>query len=70
VGEILQQFQGKDYPAAYQGVNSLLSMSGITPAQSTLAGRVMLTLSGLMQAAQAQGDQNSSAMLEYIKRNK
>jgi hypothetical protein len=68
--EVLRQLQAKDYPAAYQGVNSLFGMAGITPAQTTLASRVMLTLSGLMQAAQAQGDQNSAAMLNYIKRNK
>jgi hypothetical protein len=70
VNDILQALQSKDYPAAYQGVNSIYGMAGVTEAQRALGARVIMTLNGLMQAAQAQGDQNSGAMLDYIKKSK
>ena len=42
------------------------AVDGNSKAQRFLATRVMLTLNGLLQIAQAQGDQNATAALKVL----
>ena len=62
--------QAKDYAAAYQAVQILCNLPDETKDQRLLAARAMLTVSGLLEAAQAQGDQKAAAILNYQKKNR
>jgi hypothetical protein len=54
----------KDYPAAYQEVQALCNLPGETKEQRRLAARALLTITGLLQAAQAQGDSGAATALK------
>jgi hypothetical protein len=62
--------QNKDYPVAHQDVQILCDMPGATKEQRLVAIRSSLTLTGLLQAAQAQGDEKAAAVLTQQKRMK
>jgi hypothetical protein len=62
--------QAKDYPAAYDAVQALTSVPGTTQEQRALAARASLTIYGLLQAAQAQGDDKAAAALRYHQMSK
>jgi hypothetical protein len=64
VGRLNSALQGKDYPAAYQEVQALCILPGETKEQRALSARALLTITGLLQTAQAQGDQNAAAALK------
>jgi hypothetical protein len=65
VAKLNSSLQGKDYPAAYNAVQDLGGLPDATTEQRTLAARAMLTIYGLLQEAQAKGDDNASAALRY-----
>ena len=60
----------KDYTSAYQAVQFLCNLPQATTEQRSVSVRASLTIFGLMQTASTQGDQNSAAMIDYIKRNR
>jgi len=62
--------QAKDYPAAYDAIQALGNVPDTTIEQRKLTARAMLTIYGLLQTAQAQGDDNASAALSYHQRTK
>jgi hypothetical protein len=64
VGRLTSALRTNDYPAAYQEVQSLCSLPGETRAQRTVAARALLTITGLLQTAQAQGDERSANALK------
>ena len=68
--QMIASLQKKDYPAAYQDVQFLCNMPGETKQQRLLAARSMLTITGLLQAAQAQGDQQAAAALKVYQSTK
>jgi len=63
VGRLTAALQSKDYPAAYQEVQALCSLPGETREQRALAARALLTVTGLLQTAQDQGDERAAAAL-------
>jgi hypothetical protein len=63
VSRLTSALQGKDYPAAYEEVQALCSLPGETSEQRALAARALLTMTGLLQTAQAQGDERAAAAL-------
>jgi hypothetical protein len=65
VGRLTTALQSKDYPAAYLEVQALCSLRGETKEQRELSARALLTITGLLQSAQAQGDQNAAAALKF-----
>ncbi len=65
VAKISSSLQAKDYPAAYNAVQTLGSLPEASAPQRALTARAMLTIYGLLQTAQAQGDENASAALRY-----
>jgi hypothetical protein len=62
-GRLTAALQGKDYPAAYQEVQVLCTLHGETSEQRALAARTLLTITGLLQTAQEQGDERAAAAL-------
>jgi len=64
VGRLTSALEGKDYPAAYQAVEALSNFQDQTREQRVLAARALLTITGLLQAAQAQGDQGAATALK------
>jgi len=70
IDEIASEVQTNGYPAAFQAVQILSAVPGVTKEQQFMTTRAMLTLNGLLQTAQAQGDQNASAALKAYLRNK
>jgi len=63
VGRLTSALQSKDYPAAFQEVQALCSLPGETREQRALAARALLTITGLLQTAQAEGDERAAAAL-------
>jgi hypothetical protein len=70
VAHLNTSLQAKDYPAAHEDVQVLCNMPVATKEQRLVAVRASLTLTGLLQAAQAQGDQKAAEVLAQQKRMK
>jgi hypothetical protein len=65
VGKITSALQTKDYPAAYDAVQALGTLPDASQSQRVLTARAALTIYSLLQAAQAQGDENAAAAIRY-----
>jgi hypothetical protein len=63
VGRVISALQSKDYPTAYEKIQTLCALQEETKEQRLLAARVLITLTGLLQTAQAQGDESAAAAL-------
>ncbi|HEV7926844.1 MAG TPA: hypothetical protein VGR14_15905 [Verrucomicrobiae bacterium] len=63
VGRLISTLQSKDYPAAFQEVQALCNLPGETKEQRALAARALLSITGLLQTAQDQGDEKAAAAL-------
>ena len=70
VAKITTGLQSKDYPAAYDAVQALGSVPDATKEQRALTARAMLTIYGLLQEAQSQGDDKAAAALRYHQMSK
>ncbi len=68
--KVLKAVESKAYPAAYQATQELTMAPGATPAQQALAARALMTVTGLLQTAQAQGDESAAAALKVIQSTK
>jgi hypothetical protein len=62
--------EAKDYPAAYEAVQLLFNLPVATKDQRMVSVRASLTINGLLQTAQGQGDQNAAAVLTLQKKLK
>jgi hypothetical protein len=67
---VLKALAAKDYPAAYQAVQELCSAGNATKEQQRLAARAMITIAGLLQTAQVQGDEKAAAALKSYQSTK
>lgn len=67
---VLKALADKDYPAAFQAVQELCSVGDATKPQQTLAARAMVTIQGLLQSAQAQGDEKATAAIKQYQSTK
>lgn len=54
--EVAKATREKNYPAAYQGMQVLVSLHDATPEQRTVAARAMLAITTLLREAEAKGD--------------
>jgi hypothetical protein len=70
VGHLISALQSKDYPTAYQEVQVLGNFPDETSEQRTLDARALLTLTELLQAAQAQGDERAASVLKLRQMNR
>ena len=62
--KVLKALEAKDYPAAHEAAQNLAMAPGANKAQQTLAARALLTITGLLQTAQAQGDEKAAEALK------
>jgi predicted lipoprotein len=62
--KVVDAVQAKDYPAAHVAVQELSSAPGATKNQQTLAARAFVTITGLLQTAQSQGDEKAGTVLK------
>jgi hypothetical protein len=65
VAKVTSGLQTKDFPAAYDAIQALGAVPSTTKEQRSVATRAMLTIYGLLQEAQSQGDEKSAAALRY-----
>jgi len=65
VGELNSGLQNKDYADAYDAVQALGNIPDTTKEQRMLVSRAMLTIYGLLQTAQANGDDRAAAAIRY-----
>lgn len=69
-GQVAEGVKSKDYPAAYEGVQILVSLHDATPEQRTVATRAMLSLTSILKDLQAKGDPAATAALQARKVSK
>lgn len=62
--QMLTAVQDRDYTKASTLAQALADQPDLTKEQRLLMARAMLTLNGLLQAAQSQGDANAAAVLK------
>ena len=67
VTEINSSLQAKDYPTAFHSVELLCNVPVATKDERMTAVRAMLTINGLLQTAQAQGDPKATEALARYK---
>jgi hypothetical protein len=65
VTKVSTGLQSKDYATSYDAVQALIALPDLTKEQRALSVRAMLTIYGLLQDAQAQGDEKAAAALRY-----
>lgn len=74
IKEVATQFvsliKAKNYPKAFESMQSLSSKSGLSEEQHAVLGRASLTLNSLLQAAQASGDQKAAKTIQNYQYNK
>lgn len=70
VGKLNSSLQKKEYTEAYDAVQALGNVPGTTMAQRSLVSRAMLTIYGLLQTAQEQGNEKAAAALQYYRMTK
>jgi hypothetical protein len=70
VEEIKGALEKKDYPGAYQRVQALCELPELGQDQRMVLTRTSLTLVGLLQTAQTQGDPEATKMLDFVRRTK
>jgi hypothetical protein len=70
VRQVTAALQAKDYPAAYQAIQPLFTRADATKRQSSITARSVLTINQLLQEAQAKGDANAAAIIQYNRKYK
>ena len=70
VAKVISSLQTKDYPTAYEAVQALGAVPDTTEQQRSFATRATLTIYGLLQEAQAQGDDKAAAAIRYHQMSK
>jgi hypothetical protein len=68
--QIVTFLQAQDYSKAYTGLQNLLGKPGLTKEQMSVATRGSLTLTTLLQSAQASGDAKAAETLKAYRINK
>lgn len=68
--KVLDALAAKDYPAAYQTCQDLCASPAATKDQQILASRAFITITGLLQTAQDQGDEKATAALKTYRNTK
>ena len=68
--QVVTSVQSQDYAKGFAAVQALVSRPGLSKEQVNVTSRVMLTVSSLLQAAQAKGDAAATRTLENYRRDK
>lgn len=67
---VVTAVQAHDYPAAYRALQPLLTLPEATKQQRTITARSLITINQLLQEAQAKGDANAAAIIQYNRKYK
>ncbi|MCX6926552.1 MAG: hypothetical protein NT154_25585 [Verrucomicrobia bacterium] len=70
VAELEKALNSKDYLVAYERVQLICNLAEATKEQRLVSTRAMLTLTTLLQTAQAQGNQDAAAVLKLQQRSR
>jgi hypothetical protein len=68
--EVVAAVKAQDYSKAFWSVQSLAGVPGLSKEQVKITARATLTISGLLQTAQAQGDAKAAQTLQQHRINK
>ena len=68
--QVLAAVQAKDYPKAFQNVQTLGGMPSLTKQQISVASSALATVHTLLQEAQAQGDAKAAQAIQYHRSTK
>ena len=68
--QVIASVKTQDYPRAFQGLQNLSIVPGLTKEQTSIANRGMLTVNSLLQSAESKGDQKAAATLDNYRRTK
>ena len=68
--QVVTALQAKDYPNAFQGVQSLGALPSLTKQQANVISSALVTVNALMQEAQAQGDAKSAQAIKNYRATK
>jgi hypothetical protein len=68
--QLTAALQGHDYPAAFEALQSLNALPGLSQPQRLVLARTTLTLAPLLRTAQAQGDAKADAALKAYYMNR
>jgi len=69
-GQFVALVKAKNYPKAFQAMQSLMGQPGLNKEQLNVSSRASLTLNELLQAAQAAGDQKAATTIKNYQFNK
>jgi len=68
--EIGAAVKAAEYPEAFAGLQALAGAGELTKEQNSVVTRGMLTMNGLLQSEQAQGDTQAATALQDFRRSK
>ena len=63
-GQVIAFIKAQDYSKAHPQMRALAATPNLTPEQLNVTARGLLTLNGLLQSAEAQGDQTAAQALQ------
>lgn len=68
--QLIEAFKAKDYSKAFGSAQSLSAVPDLSQEQANIVARASLTISALLQTAQAQGDTKAATTLQNYMKNK
>ena len=68
--QVSTALQAKDYPKAFQAVQSLGALPSLTKQQAGVISSALVTVNALLQEAQAQGDAKAAQAIQYHRATK
>ena len=68
--QVVSSVQTNGYAQAYSDLQKLSTAPELTKEQSSVVGRGMLTINGLLQSAAAKGDENAAQTVKAYRLNK
>ena len=68
--QVVSSVQSNGYAQAYSELQHLSTAPELTKEQSSVVGRGMLTINGLLQSAAAKGDENAAQTVKAYRSNK
>jgi hypothetical protein len=70
VEQMIEALRATNYPAAYQGAQTVSAVAGLTREQLLVTSRAMLGLNETLKQASAQGDAAATQFMNYQKHNR
>lgn len=67
---VVTSVKGRNFPKAFSTIQALAALPDLTKEQVNVAARATITVSGLLQEAQAQGDAKAAAAIKQYRETK